>query len=124
MARKKATERSAKIERLIREGFPPKQAEAIAYREYGENGPLGLGRQPVFLLYLKAPNTPNGNPRRMFIVVNNDGTYEMADFGHEGLFQLSQRQRALDPFLVEITPRAYAQLKRDADSDPTLRRPR
>lgn len=122
MASKHSAQRSAKIRQLIREGVPRRQAEAIAYREYGENGPFG--NPPVFLLYLKTKNDVNGNPRKMFVTIYRDGGYELTDYGYEGLFQLPPAVRELEPFPIDITPGAYAALKRDLRDDPTRRKPR
>lgn len=75
--------------------------------------------RPVLALHLKTRSDTNGNPRRLFAVVNCEGeVIGVADEGYRGTRAVEElkRARGWDAFSIpigsqiEITPRAYREL--------------
>lgn len=65
---------------------------------------------------LNAGNDMNGNPRRVFVVLDKHGILDIIDEGYNGDSELRKRHRisASDDF--ETTPAEYRQLVKRADA--------
>lgn len=66
----------------------------------------------MIALHLAAPNDRNGNPRRLFAVLDDQGRwYDMIEEGYEGEAALYRRHQK---FLarVEISPSEYKRLRK------------
>ena len=74
-----------------------------------------LGNRGIMLIKVNAENTTNGNPRRGWILVNNEGNFvrffdEGYDDGGEELRELRKVEPLAFPAL-NITPKEYKRLK-------------
>lgn len=70
------------------------------------------------VLHLKAPNDPNGNPRRLFVVVHpQKGIVLTVDEGFAGIHSLvavAPELRRHEPITLPIDASTYRKLLRDA----------
>jgi len=68
----------------------------------------------VNAIKLNACNDKNGNPRRVFVVLNDERVVEAIDEGYDGNSDLTRKYPGVNVvFYAEISPREYRSLLKD-----------